>query len=171
MSGRRTFLALALLVSAAGTGAAAEEAASLPPFKAINYPLEIRKALSYGPDECKRQGGSKATFAPDTVRKVDLNGDGVDDYIISYRKTECAGANAVYCGTAGCTTEIYVTLSGGRQRLVFSDRVWDIEFLPGEGARTLRFQMHGSYCGGPGAMECHKEHKITTRPFRFIEPE
>ena len=64
MSGRRIFLALALLVSAAGTGAAAEEAASLPPFKATNYPLEIRKALSYGPDECKRQGGSKVTFAP-----------------------------------------------------------------------------------------------------------
>jgi hypothetical protein len=169
MSGRRICLALAMLAFAGGSAVAEE--ASLPPFKATNYPLEIRKALSYGPDECKRQGGSKVTFAPDTVRKVDLNGDGVDDYILSYRKTECAGANAVYCGTAGCTTEIYVTLPSRRQRLVFSDRVWDIEFLAGEGARTLRFQMHGSYCGGPGAMECHKEHKITTRPFRFVEPE
>jgi hypothetical protein len=55
--------------------------------------------------------------------------------------------------------------------MVFSDRVWDIQILPGNGVRTLRFQMHGSYCGGPGAMECYKEHRVTTKPFRFVEPE
>jgi len=160
--------ALALMTSAA----IAQEAAKQPPFKATDYPIDIRKALSYGPDECKRQGGTrKVTFAPDTVRKIDLTGDGVDDYIISYRNTECAGRMAVYCGTAGCGLEIHVTLPSGRQRMVFSDRVWSYEILPGEGARTLRFGMHRSYCGPKLVDECLKEHKITTKPFRFIEPQ
>jgi hypothetical protein len=160
---------MAVLALAAGA-AAAQEAAKLPPFKATDYPIEIRKALSYGPDECKRQGGGKVTFAPDTVRKVDLTGDGVDDYIISFRETKCAGRQAVFCGTAGCTLDVYVTLPNGKQRMVFSDRVWSYEILPGEGARTLRFDMHGSYCGGSGASECKKEHKITSKPFEFVEP-
>jgi hypothetical protein len=166
----RALLALAVLTVACGAAIAAEEATNLPPFKAANYPIEIRKALSYGPDECKRQGGRKLTFAPDTVRKVDLTGDGVDDYIISFRDTQCEGAQAVYCGTAGCTIDIWVTLPNGRQRMIFSDRVWSYEILPGEGARTMRFGVHRSYCGS-GTAECMKEHKITSRPFRFIEPQ
>jgi hypothetical protein len=166
---KRGLLALGLLAQTA-TGPAAGETAKLPPFKATDYPIDIRKALSYGPDECKRQGGKKVTFAPDTVRKVDLNGDGKDDYIVSFADTRCEGALGVYCGTGGCTIDIWVTLPNGRQRMVFSDRVRDYEILPGEGARTVRFDMHGSFCGTYGAAACPREHKITTRPFRFIEP-
>jgi hypothetical protein len=165
----RTLIAFVMLASTAGS-AVAQEAAKLPPFKAIDYPIDVRKALSYGPEECKRQGGGKVTFAPDTVRKIDLNGDGRDDYIISFRDTKCEGQMAVYCGTGGCTTDIHVTLPSGRQRMVFSDRVRDYEVLPGEGARTIRFDMHGSYCGTYGAAECPKEHRITTKPFEFREP-
>lgn len=136
MNVRGAFLVLAMLFCAAGAGAAAaeeaakEQAAKLPPFRAIDYPIEIRKALSYGPDECKRQGGSKATFAPDTVRKVDLTGDGIDDYIISYRDTQCAGREAVYCGTAGCTFEIHVTMPNGKQRMVSSTACGAMKFFP-----------------------------------------
>jgi hypothetical protein len=166
---KRGLLALGLLALSAA-GVAAQESAKLPPFKAIDYPIDIRRALSYGPDECRRQGGGKVTFAPDTVRKLDLNGDGKDDYIISFADTRCEGALAVYCGTAGCTTDIWVTLPNGRQRMVFSDRVRAYEILPGEGVKTIRFDMHGSFCGTYGAAECPKEHKITTRPFEFKEP-
>jgi hypothetical protein len=165
---KRGLLALAVLaLTAAGT--LAQEAGKLPPFKAIDYPIDIRKALSYGPDECRRLGGGKVKFAPDTVRKLDLNGDGKDDYIVSFADTECAGRLAVYCGTGGCTMDIWVTLPNGRQRMVFSDRVRAYEILPGEGAKTIRFDMHGSYCGTYGAAECPKEHKITGRPFEFKE--
>jgi hypothetical protein len=166
---RQAFLALTVLASTAGA-AAAQDAVKLPPFKAINYPIDIRKALSYGPEECKRQGGGKVTFAPDTVRKVDLNGDGRDDYIISFADTKCAGRHAVYCGTGGCSLDIFVTLPNGKQRMVFSDRVRAYEILPGDGARTIRFDMHGSYCGTYGAAECPKQHRISDKPFEFREP-
>lgn len=161
--------AVALLLLTVGN-AAAQQAAKPPPFKATDYPIEIRKALSYGPEECRRQGGGKVTFAPDTVRKVDLNGDGRDDYIISFADTECAGRFSVYCGTGGCSLDIYVTLANGKQRNVFSDRVRAYEILPGEGVRTIRFDMHGSFCGTFGAAECPKEQRITDKPFEFREP-
>jgi hypothetical protein len=165
----RSLIAFVMLAATAGA-VAAQDASKLPPFKATDYPIEIRKALSYGPEECRRQGGGKVTFAPDTVRKIDLTGDGVDDYIISFGRTQCAGLLAVYCGTAGCTHDIYVTRTNGKQRMVFSDRVRTYEILPGEGARTIRFDMHGSYCGRAGAEACFKEHRISDRPFEFREP-
>ncbi len=41
----------------------------------------------------------------------------------------------------------------------------------GSGARTIRFELHGSYCGGHGTRSCIKQHRITTRPFQFKMPE
>jgi hypothetical protein len=40
-----------------------------------------------------------------------------------------------------------VTLPSGRQRMVFSDRVRAREIAPGEGARRIGFDLHGSFCG------------------------
>jgi hypothetical protein len=37
-------------------------------------------------------------------------------------------------------------------------------------ARTIRFDLHGSFCGGFGAQACVKEKTISTRPFEFKKP-
>ena len=57
----------------------AQEGAKPPPFDPGSYPLEVQRALHYASDECATQGGGEVTFAPDTVRKLDLTGDGRDD--------------------------------------------------------------------------------------------
>jgi len=166
----RALLGLTMLALVAGPAAAQEAAAKLPPFKATDYPIEIRKALSYGPEECKRQGGGGVTFAADTVRKVDLNGDGRDDYVISFQDTECPGYVPAFCGTAGCSADFFVTLPNGKLRNVFSDRIRGYEILDGAKAGMVRFQLHGSYCGCSGSPSCYKEHRITDKPFVFREP-
>jgi hypothetical protein len=70
--------------------------------------------------------------------------------------------------------EILVTLPSGKVRSVFNDRVRVIEILDGQGPaagpRTIRFALHGSYCGGHGNPSCYKEHRITAKPFKFVEP-
>jgi hypothetical protein len=162
----RTLFAWTLLAALA-VPAAAQVAAKQPPFRAIDYPIEVRKALAYAPLECRREGGGKVTFAPDTVRKVDLNGDGRDDYVVSLQDTTCSTYAGGFCGTAGCTMDFLVTLPDGRIRNVFSDRIRGYEILPGG---TVRFQLHGAYCGGSGNPSCFKEHRITDKPFAFKEP-
>jgi hypothetical protein len=74
------------------------------------------------------------------------------------------------CNSGGCELDILVELGRGRMRTVFSDRVRDYEILPGRGARTIRFELHGAYCGGHGAPSCFKSHVISARPFRFDLP-
>ena len=92
-------------------------------------PSGVRKALRYANDECTRQGGGAVSFAPDTVRKLDLSGDGRDDYIVDFRETVCADREVAYCGTGGCRLDILVTLPNGKIRSVFSDRVRAYEIL------------------------------------------
>lgn len=159
--------ALPAVVALAAGSASASDAAK-PPFRAIDYPLEIRRALSYGPEECKRQGGGKVTFAPGTVRKVDLSGDGRDDYVVTFQDTECAGRQSVFCGSAGCSMDFFVTLRDGRIRNVFSDRIRGYEVRGSTG--VVRFELHGAYCGGAGNPSCFKEQRITGKPFAFKEP-
>jgi hypothetical protein len=160
------FIAAAL---AAGS-ALAQGPAKPPAFDPGHYPPEVRKALRYANEECTGQGGGAVMFAPDTVRELDLTGDGRDDYIVDFRDTECAGRQAVYCGTGGCSVEILVTLPNGKIRSVFSDRVRSYQILPGQGARAIRFELHGSYCGGHGNPSCIKAHRITAKPFGVEMP-
>ena len=159
----------ALAIMAAGH-AVAQDAAKPATFDERAFPHEVRKALRYAHDECRRQGGKRVTFAPNTVHKLDLTGDGRDDYIVDLRETECHDRPAVYCGTAGCTFDIIVTLKRGGHRNVFSQRVLNHEILPGAGAKTIRFMLHGGYCGLSGGSPCSKTHRITARPFEFKQP-
>ena len=80
-------LMLVIPAALAAGSALAQEPAKPPAFDAGNYPPEVRKALRYADEECARQEGGAVTFAPDTVRKVDLTGDGRDDYIVDFRDT------------------------------------------------------------------------------------
>lgn len=169
-------LTLVITLLAAGC-ALAQQPAKLPPFDSGNYPPEVQKALHTAEEECKRQGGGGVTFAPDTVQKLDLTGDGRNDYIVSFGDTECAGLKtfAVYCGTGGCLLNILVTLPSGRVRKVFDNYVrgYDIHPDPAEksnGPRTVHFELHGAYCGQHGTPSCLKEHRITARPFEFKIP-
>ena len=53
----------------------------------------------------------------------------------------------------------------------FGQHVREYEVLPGNGARTIRFALHGGYCGGHGNPSCVKTHRITGQPFKFVMPQ
>jgi hypothetical protein len=165
---RRGLLAFAVLMSLTGVSVAQGAAKPLA-FNVKDYPAEVQEALSYAPEECKDQGGGEATFAPDTVRRADLNGDGRLDYVVTFQDTQCSSYASAFCGTAGCTMEFLMTLPDGKIRSVFSSRIRGYEILPRKG--TVRFQLHGSYCGRSGNPSCYKDRRITFKPFEFKEPE
>ena len=152
-------LAFVMLASMAG-GAAAQEATKLPPFKVSDYPLEVRRTLSVGPVTCREvEGGGEVGFAPDTVRKVDFNGDGRDDYIVSFANTTCGGSKTGgFCGSGGCMTDFLVTLPNGNIRSVFAGQIHDYEILRGS-PRKVRFWIFHSYCED-STSGCYKDHRI-----------
>ena len=160
-------LACVMLASTAG-GAAAQDAAKRPPFRATDYPLEVRKTLSLGPVTCREvEGGGEVGFAPDTVRKVDFNGDGRADYIVSFENTTCGGARTGgFCGTGGCMTDFLATLPNGKLRSVFAGQIHDYKILPGH-PRKVRFWIFHSYCED-STSGCYKDRRIRYRLFNPV---
>ena len=153
---------------------AAARADDAKPVYPADNPPAVQKALRYAHEECESQGGGAVSFAPDTVRKIDLTGDGRDDYIVDFRDTKCGERESIYCGTGGCLLDILVTRPDGSVRAVFDGyvRSYSIVAPPMKrgAARTIRFDLHGSYCGGFGAQACVKERAITARAFEFKKP-
>jgi hypothetical protein len=161
-------LARVLFTAVVGCGSAFAE--DVKAFDANAYPAGVQKILQSARDECKAEGGGEVQFAADTVRMLDLTGPGRNDYIIDLRNVECPGREGAYCGTGGCELSIVATLPVVGTRLVFQQQVRDYEVLPGSGARTIRFTLHGGYCGGHGNPSCIKTHRITSQPFKFTMP-
>ena len=144
------------------------------PFNPSDYPPGVQKALRYANEECTSQDGGEVTFAVNTVRKIDLTGDGREDYIVDFSQTKCADRETTYCGTGGCVMNILVTLPDGDLRTVFDGYVRGYTIVPPPvkrgAARVIRFDLHGSFCGGFGAQDCIKQKAITATPFAFKQP-
>jgi hypothetical protein len=153
------FLAGAL--AGAAFGAAAEQA---------RYPRELEAEFDWARKECASAGGERVEFGEAVVKKLDLTGDGRDDYIVDLNGASCVGREAVYCGTGGCDLAILVANPGGGYIKVFDQRVRGYEIKGERGPRRIRFALHGSFCGGYGNPSCYKVRKITAKPFRFVEP-
>jgi len=136
----------------------------------VNYPTGVRRALVAADESCRRAGGTRVTLTVNAVRRLDLNGDGRDDYIADFHETECGGRASFFCGTGGCDLLILVAQRGGALRKIFDDRVRGYEILSGRGPGEIRFLLHGSYCGGHGNPSCEKTRRITSEPFKFEQP-
>ncbi|MDD1536712.1 MULTISPECIES: hypothetical protein [unclassified Bradyrhizobium] len=163
---RHLMLLLALIASAAR----AEDA---KPFNPSDYPPGVQQALRYANEECTSQDGGAVSFAPDTVRRTDLTGDGRDDYIVDFSDTKCGDRETTYCGTGGCDMNILVTLPDGSVRKVFDGRVLRYRIMTPRtkrGSARIRLDLHGSFCGGFGPQACVKTQTITATPFAFKQP-
>jgi hypothetical protein len=137
------------------------------PAAAQDVPKGIQEALDRHKTYCLDHGGTAATFDRNAVRKIDLNGDGRADYILDMRDTVCEEMRHVYCGTGGCEVEILIAQRDGGYTSIFSDTIHRYEIKPGGGVRTVKFSLHGGYCGKHGPSPCTKTRRITGKPFKF----
>jgi hypothetical protein len=109
------------------------------------------------------------TLTVNAIRKLDLNGDGRDDYIVDFHETECGGRASFFCGTGGCDLLILVAQRGGALRKIFDDRVRGYEILsdedPANPLRTPWFILRQSR-----QSIVRKKRRITSEPFKFEQP-
>jgi hypothetical protein len=60
---------------------------------AAEYPERVRSFLDDAAKLCTEHGGTPRTPDDRTVRLIDVNDDGHDDYVIDYRYLRCEGGN------------------------------------------------------------------------------
>jgi hypothetical protein len=155
----------ALVLLALTAGSALAQGNAVKPFKATDYPVAVRKVLSEAVLFCRQQDGGKLEFAPDTVRKIDLNGDGRIDYVVSFRKVICPEMRHIFCGTGGCGTHFMVTQPNGTIRVLYADNIHNYRMLRRKGPGWVRFSVHHSDCDGGPTKECLKDVRIGYKPF------
>ncbi len=98
-----------------------------------------------------------AAVEPGFVQQADVDGDGINDVLIDYLGLTCDGSR-LFCGTGGCTQEIWLADPTGPYRLLLSDLIQQIE-VPGSG--RVRITMDGGDCGLSGAEVCKYDFRVS----------
>jgi hypothetical protein len=137
-------------------------------FAQEKYPREIETRFETARKSCREDmagatDATTATFKPKAVAKLDLSGDGRDDYIIDYGQASCDDNHAFFCGSGGCYLAILVAKRDGRFVTVFDDQVLDHRLSARRGARTITLDLHHNDCSG-GVEFCVKRARITDKP-------
>lgn len=111
-------------------------------------PPEVRSAIKENSQFCDK----KIKYTTGFLTRRDVNGDGIDDFILDYGGWTCDGSSG-FCGSGGCLTQIFASTSGKFPK-VFDDNVHNIKFITLRGKPAIVLEMHGSFCGLTGAEAC-----------------
>jgi hypothetical protein len=117
-----------------------------------SLPAPVQAAVRESREAC---APDKATLGKGFVQRRDVNGDGVEDYVLDYAAFDCGGSSTYFCGSSGCLTQVFASLKGGRYAKVLDENVQDIQFKQIKGRAALLIGLHGSGCGRAGAAPCH----------------
>ena len=98
--------------------------------------------------------------------RIDVNGDGIDDWRVDYEK---APVPSYFCGTGGCRQEIWVSEPGSSWRRVMGVGVRDLKLTRKGGVTRLDLDFHGTACGGYGAQECPRSYLWDEKAGYFVE--
>ncbi len=90
------------------------------------------------------------SYGSDWVESRDLNGDGLNDFIIRYH-AYCEEIASGFCGSAGCHTEVWFADRSGVWILALAAHVRDVSPTRHEGGPALRFVSHGGGCDRSGS--------------------
>lgn len=86
---------------------------------AAGPPAALIEATEEASAQCTAAGGTPAILDGYRVT-LDLNGDGIDDFLTDMARLECAGAWSAFCGSSGCPVTAWLSEpDGGHVRFDF----------------------------------------------------
>ncbi|EYD75455.1 phosphate acetyltransferase [Rubellimicrobium mesophilum DSM 19309] len=136
-----------------GTGALADPILDSPPLDATPSDNPAGDAIAANEAFCT--DGTPAV-GPGFLRQEDVDGDGLNDAILDFGALTC-GESHDYCGSGGCTQEIWLADRDGPYRPLLSALIEEI-VLPAPGEVLLR--LDGSDCGLSGAEACERRYGV-----------
>ena len=129
--------------SATGQSTAAAPQPAAPPASTLpasaGMPPEVAAAVGDLQKNCRMMKKEPPPVS-DYVTRIDLTGDGVDDWLINAGGIYCAG----FSGSGGSAMEIFVGLPNGHARKAFDRYSFGVEIRRG----VVWLASGGGYCGG-----------------------
>jgi hypothetical protein len=122
-------------------------ALALSPARAAEPPAELFEAAEAAAAFCRELGGTPA-IQPGYQTTVDLNGDGIDDYLTDQANLECDGAFSAFCGSAGCPVTAWLSRDDGGHEPFDFGYLQAVRVILEPGALpAVRAWYHGTSCG------------------------
>ena len=116
-------------------------------------PPEIQSSINDATKSC----GQKVELNRNFITRRDINGDGIDDFILDFGAFICGqNRGSDYCGSGGCLTQIFTSLSEAKFVKAFDDVIQSIKFAELNGRPALVLALHGSACDKAGFEPCSK---------------
>ena len=121
---------------------------------AAEEPDNVAAVVQRAAAECTSMGGQPDTEAMLSVD--DLNGDGGEDWIVDFAKLNCAGAPNPFCGSGGCSLQIFFWSGGSTWKSVLDDLVQQYRLTRVQGRRGIEIVRRGPACGKSNAQTCRQ---------------
>lgn len=134
---------LPLLAAWAAFGSAAAGAETLPP--------AVRAAIAKQSENCAKP--DRVSLEKGFLTRRDVNGDGIPDYVLDYGSFKCGDTFMLYCGSAGCLTQVFASADGSYVK-VLDENAQKVDFRTVKGRPAMLLGLHGSACGKRGVDAC-----------------
>jgi hypothetical protein len=113
-------------------------------------PAPVQAAVAEAGRAC---APDRTKVGPGLLKRLDLNGDGLPDFVVSYEAVSCADAGRINCGSAGCLTQVFASTPSGYTK-VLDENVQEVSFKRVKGRPAMLLGLHGSSCGKAGFEVC-----------------
>ena len=113
-------------------------------------PSEVQKEVQENGAAC---GSRKPQIEMGFLTSLDINGDGIPDYMLNYQNFRCGGMRT-FCGSRGCLLQIFASTKDGKLEKVIDEDVWSVDINRGRGRPSLVLGLHGRACDLPVEMRC-----------------
>ena len=127
-------------------------ACAQPP--SVGLPAPVAATLAWWADECRAGGGTPRDS--DAVKRMDLNGDTREDYVLYRGWLACDNAPSVF-GDREKTVMVFVGDDAGNARLAFDEEAFEVRIEERGTARVLWLTLSAGECGRPQAPNFSKE--------------
>jgi hypothetical protein len=123
---------------------------------------------------CTSLGGDPTILATYETT-LDLNGDGIDDFVTDLARLECGGARDAFCGPSGCPVTAWLSEPGGYARFDFG-RLRGFEIREAEPLPMLVARYTAAFCDDIVTDGCTRTWTFTSNapeqpPVDVAEPE
>ncbi len=141
-------ICLAAALTIAAPGARAQGIDELP--KVVQ--AEVRKADA----SCRKLRGRPRYEPLDLVKAEDISADGVEDFFIDYSAYACRGSGQIFCGSGGCTLQIFLSAGRNRWAKAFDELVQGFSLAQEQGRAVAAVEVGGLACGRSRSETCKR---------------
>jgi hypothetical protein len=127
-------------------------------------PAEMQAIIGRRTVECSAFENGVLSLDDGAVQRVDLNGDGEDDWVLDEFFFKCSSAASLFCGTGGCGVSFQI----GDVLTSRLAKGWDTYAMPP--LSLVLLQVHGSICGGTNVNPCVDALVWDSDELKFFSP-